>query len=443
MKKRRLGIVPGLVLASVLILSLATGGVLVFYNRAAADIAQQPAATPGASIDPNPTVVADGTVVPVQYVAASMASGGLVAEVLVHEGDRVEAGQPILRLRSEQQQAALAEAVAAVASAEAQLADLKAGPRDEQIAAVQANVDAARAGLARLEEGARDADIAAARSAVEAAEATLKRLYAGPDENTRIAAEAELSNAEAVLQAAQAAYDLVAGQPDVAMMPQSVQLEQATNAYQAAKARYDALFAEPDVDRVAQARAQVKQAQATLARMLEPATAAELAEAQAQVQQAQAQLDLLLVGARDYQVAAAAAAVDQAQAARMQAEAALADTELRAPISGTVAALHVKLGEQVLPGVPIADLGDLSAWQVETTDLTELDIARVQIGQAVRVTFDALPGVELSGVVTRIQPIGHEKLGDMTYTVTVQLNQDSAEREPSLLWNMTAVVTIP
>ena len=90
-------------------------------------------------------------------------------------------------------------------------------------------------------------------------------------------------------------------------------------------------------------------------------------------------------------------------------------------------------------GAPVAELGDLTAWQVETDDLSELDIVRVQEGQTVEVTFDAIPGLAPSGTVERVQPKGEKKLGDMTYTVIVRL----ANPDPRLRWNMTAVIDLP
>jgi len=190
---------------------------------------------------------------------------------------------------------------------------------------------------------------------------------------------------------------------------------------------------------VAAARAQVKQAEADLERLLNPVTASELAEAEAMARQAQSQLDLLLAGARAADVDAAAAGADEARAALQQAEAALADTELCAPFAGTVAALYVELGEPAGAGMPVVELADMSAWQVETNDLTELDVARVQEGAAVVLTFDALPGLEIPGRVVRIKPIGIESLGDMTYTVVLQ----PEGTDPRLRWNMTVVVTFP
>ena len=58
------------------------------------------------------------------------------------------------------------------------------------------------------------------------------------------------------------------------------------------------------------------------------------------------------------------------------------------------------------------------------------------MGAPASLTFDALPGVQLSGVVARIKPIGAQKQGDMTYTVVVRPDR----HEDRLLWNMTATV---
>jgi HlyD family secretion protein len=396
--------------------------------------AQAPAQPPA-----DRAIVAKGILTPIQHATLSMAAGGIVSEILVNEGQPVAAGQVILRLRNERQQAAVAEAEGAVAAARAQLDTLKAGARTEQIAAGQAALDAANAQLARLQEGGRKGDLAAARANVQAANAALARLYQGADENTKIAAQADLQNAQAALRNAQAAYDKVKDQPDVGMYPQSLQLEQATIAYGAAQARWDELNAAPKADRVAQASAGVKQAQAELDRLIDPATAADIAGAEAAVRQAQAQLDLLKAGARQQEIDAAQAAVTQADAGLRQAQAALNDTELRAPFAGTLAVLNVRQGEQVTPGTPLAEVGDLSGFQVETDDLSELDVVRVHPGQDVRVTFDAVPGLELRGTVDRVQPKGEKKLGDMTYSAIIRLQQ----LDPRLLWNMTAVTNVP
>jgi multidrug resistance efflux pump len=448
-----IGLVVLIVLAGIMVLLsssvpiLAGGDVAVHaLDEAQAAAAQDATEASTATEDVSPAaqqqdyvVVAEGIILPVQHATLSMAASGIVDEILVPEGGMAEAGEVILRLQSAHQRAAVAEAQAAIDAAQASLAALEAGSRVQEIVGAQATLDAAKARLARLREGARPEEIVAAEARLAAAQATLQRLYDGPDAHTKIAAEADLANAEAALRQAQAAYDQVAGRTDVAMLPQSLQLQQATNAYEAARARYDALFDDPKADLVSGARAQVKEAQANLDRLREPATENEIAEVEAMVQQAQAQYDLAVAGPRGEELAAAAAAVDQARAGLDQVQASLADTELRAPFAGTVAALEVSHGEQVVAGVPIVQLAQLGTWQVETDDLTELDVVRVEEGEPVTVTLDAIEGLELAGTVERIKAVGQEKLGDMTYTVIVRLD----EQDPRLRWNMTAVVMIP
>jgi HlyD family secretion protein len=435
--KKALLLALGLALVLTVVVMFVSGSVPLFAERGEVAIASE-AETPTPAPAPR-AAIAEGVVVPQRHATLSMAASGIVAEILVEEGDHVAAGQVILRLQDGHQRAAVAQAEAALASVEAQLANLQAGARSQEIAAGEASLEAVRARLARLQEGARPEEIAAAESALQAARATLQRLYDGPDEQMRIAAEAELANAEAALRQAQAAYDRVAGRSDVGMLPESLHLQQATNAHYAAQARYDALFDEPEAHAVAGARAQVKEAQATLERLREPATASEIAEAQAAVRQVEAELDLLNAGARSQDLNAAAASVDQARAAVQQALASLDDTELRAPFAGTLALLRVKAGELAAAGSPAAAVADLGVWQVETDDLTELDVVGVEAGDAVSLTFDAVPGLELPGTVLRVKPLGEEKLGDVTYTVVVALQ----EQDPRLKWRMTAVVTFP
>ena len=99
---------------------------------------------------------------------------------------------------------------------------------------------------------------------------------------------------------------------------------------------------------------------------------------------AQAELDLLTAGVRDETLAAAAGAVAEAEAVLQQAQADLADTELRAPFAGTVTALQVNPGENVGAGQVLLTLADLSHLQVETTDLSEVDVAQRGRGAARR-----------------------------------------------------------
>jgi HlyD family secretion protein len=345
----------------------------------------------------------------------------------------------LIRLDDQRQLVAIAQARAGLQQAEAQLLDLQAGPRREEIAAAQAVVDGAQARLdTLLHDTVQVADERAARAAVAAAEAKLQALFDGPAEETLIGARAEMRQAEAALVTAQAAYDAVAWRNDVGMLPESTQLQQASIAYEAAQAQYNELGVGPDNGQLSAARAELETARATLARTQTPVQGSEIEAARAALRQAQAQLDLLRAGTRSATISAAQAAVTAAQATLMAAEVALAETLLVAPFAGTIAALEVEVGEQVTPGLPVIQLGDLAAWQLETDDLIELDVVRVQPGVPVAITVDALPGVELRGTVVRVKPLGEDKIGDMTYTAYIAL----AEPAAGLAWNMTATVYI-
>jgi multidrug resistance efflux pump len=127
-----------------------------------------------------------------------------------------------------------------------------------------------------------------------------------------------------------------------------------------------------------------------------------------------------------------------AEAQVAAAQSAVNDLDLKAPFDGAIIANNLKVGEGAAPGSPSPQvvLANSTDWEVETTDLTELNINNIQEGDAVKITFDAIPGLELSGTVLRIQSLGQNKQGDITYKVTVKLDK----QDDRLRWNMTALV---
>jgi multidrug resistance efflux pump len=139
------------------------------------------------------------------------------------------------------------------------------------------------------------------------------------------------------------------------------------------------------------------------------------------------------------QLALAQERVAAAEAGMAAAESALALTELLAPFDGTVLDLHgLQAGMRVAAGTPVVTLADMSVWMVETTDLTELDVARVSDGQQALVVPDALSELALAGVVESIAAVPAEKGGDVLYTVRIRLN----DSDPRLRWGMTVDVTL-
>jgi multidrug resistance efflux pump len=168
------------------------------------------------------------------------------------------------------------------------------------------------------------------------------------------------------------------------------------------------------------------------------AAQANVAAAQAQIDIAQAQLDRLEAGATPAQMAATQANVAQAGAGLQAAQAALNEATLIAPFDGTIAQIDTEVGQVVGPGLPIVSLADLSVWEIETDDLSEVDVIEVQLAQAVTITCDALPGVKLNGRVLAITPKSQTKRGDVTYTVKIAIENP----DPRLKWGMTGQVEI-
>jgi HlyD family secretion protein len=385
------------------------------------------------------TVTASGEVVPVQYAELGLPIGGVVAEVLVTEGDEVEAGQLLIRLVATQQMASAAQAEASLRQAQIQLDRLRTGPDPQEIEAELASVEAAKAELAKLMESAQPEELAAAEAALVSARTALQTTLEGADENEVTIAAADLRRAEVDLKQAQWAYDEVAFGDDVGESPQAAQLEQATLDYQTAMANYYLAVDGPSPDSVEAARAQLAQAESNLAILQRGPSDAQIAIAEANTRYAQAQLNLVKAGARPEDIAAAETEVVSAQAVLTGAQAALTNTELRAPFAGAVTTLRVSPGEVISPVPDHASLTlvDLTHLRVETTDLSERDVAEVALGQPASVYVEAL-GLEMQGSVARIAQEADIIGGDVVYKVVVELN----EQPPGLRWGMSADVRI-
>jgi len=142
--------------------------------------------------------------------------------------------------------------------------------------------------------------------------------------------------------------------------------------------------------------------------------------------EAKYQYEISLDGPNADQLALAKANLDAAQDA-------LANYVLTAPFSGTVADVNVKVGQQVGPETRAVSLADFSTWTVETTDITELEVVSLAIGQEVSILPDALPELELTGVITEISDAFTQSGGDILYTVRIRVN----ETDSRLKWGMT------
>jgi HlyD family secretion protein len=181
-----------------------------------------------------------------------------------------------------------------------------------------------------------------------------------------------------------------------------------------------------------------------------------VSDAQAALQSAQDALTAQTTS-RPNTIAAQQAVVASDQAAVDTARQNVGEATLTAPVDGTVASVNGAPGEPVIAGqnqtprapgstAPLPDtaagsalggsslatggtpatqafmvLSDVHSFQVVAT-VAELDAARVNPGQAVKVTVDALPGVSLTGSVVALQPIATLIQNVTNYLVTVSLD---------------------
>jgi HlyD family secretion protein len=282
--------------------------------------------------------------------------------------------------------------------------------------------------------------IDSARAQVATAQARYAETAGHPTLAEQLTARAAIAQAEAGLRNAQAAYNPVKDDPAIGARPESLALAQATANLEAANAQAQVSVQGPTQQVLAVFASEIAAAQTQVAAAENRAPGAEAAvkAALAQVNSAQAALDKLLAGGTPEDIAMAQARVQSAQAAVDSAKAQLGESLVVAPFDGQAGLVVTHVGEQIDPGEYAILLGDTRHMRVETTDLRETDVVRVQDGMTVEVTFDALPDRVFEGTVTHVAPVSTAEKGSTNYTVQVEI----ADLDPSLRWGMTAFVNI-
>ncbi len=335
-------------------------------------------------------IVTEGKVTPARSATLSFGSGGIISQAPVKVGQKVAAGDLLAQLDTKVLELQLAQAEANLAAAQAKLKQLDEGPDQQAVIAAEQAVAAAQASYDKLVAGASAADVAAAKAALAAAQQNYAQVRKGPSPESLNQLAAQMASAQASITQAQAAYDQVRDRADVAMMPQSLALQQATIQYEAAQSAYNDAKNHPTAAELAAAASQVQQAQAALDRLA--AKPADVEAARAAVENAKAQLDQLNKGASADERAVLEAGVKASEASRDLAGAQIKNASLLAPFAGEVMKVNLEEGEYAASGAPVVLLADSSAWQVETTDLTELNVADVRAGAPVSVLLTRSPG---------------------------------------------------
>ena len=166
---------------------------------------------------------------------------------------------------------------------------------------------------------------------------------------------------------------------------------------------------------------------------------ATLAAAQDAETEAKRTYDATQNGPDNDKLALAQAELDNAKAQVAAAQDALDAYNLTAPFDGTIMDINVTANQMAGPETWAVAIADTSQWYVDTSDLNELDVVKVSVGQKVDITADALPGVKMNGVVEAIGNTPVNQGTDVLYTVHIRLN----DPDPLLRWGMTMEVTFP
>ena len=242
--------------------------------------------------------------------------------------------------------------------------------------------------LVRLEDKEFRAQVNQARANLAAAQARLDQLRAGSRPQEKLKDRAGVLQAEATLRNAEAEYE---------------RSEKLYREGVVSKAELDRAMAQRDV-----ARALVESAR-----------------------QASAMTN---IGPRAEEIRAAAAQVQQMRAALDYAQTQLADTEIKAPVSGTVLQRIVETGEMVTPSATgesgartsVVALADLSDLQIEL-DISQADFARLKMDQRAEIIPEAFPNLRYSGFIAEIAPEANRAKATVQVKVKVE-NPDNQLR---------------
>lgn len=310
------------------------------------------------------TLSANGTIKPERTINLSPKTSGYLKQLLVKEGDRVQQGQIVAYMDDSNLQGQLTQTRAQVAQQEANLNKLINGNRSEEIAQAQAQLNEAQANLQQLETGNRPEEISQAQAQLNKAQADLQL------------AEDDLRRNQSLLNEGAISEQTV------------VQKRSARDA----------------------AQATVNQAQAALRLQQRGSRSEAIAQARSQVEQRQQALNLLKAGSRPEDIDAARAQVEAARGALQTIQTQSNDTIIKAPFAGVVTKKYSDPGSFVTPttagssveGSASNSILTLASTYQVVAYLDEANVARVKVGQPVKITADSYPDRTFNGTVAQV-----------------------------------------
>jgi multidrug resistance efflux pump len=350
----------------------------------------------------NQSLIAEGSLQPINSLAHSFSVSGQVAEVVVKNGDVVKPSDVLVRLKDSSAAELGLENAQAEALAAQQAYDQLASSKDLTLALAELNLAIAQKDYDKIRWNQISED---------------KARETNPDVIN--AARAAVTIAEDKVKTAEEKYN------DFSETPDSDPLKAAA------------------LSTLSNAKLNLVQAKLNLNNYINPPNTqdlsisnAEVAVAKAKFEDAQRQLEKLQNGSDSNELQMAKARLDSANAAVANAQSQMDALTLTANVAGTVVDLTLQPGQEVAAGEIAVIIADYSNWIVKTDNLTETEVTSITNGQKANVILDALPEKILEGEVTYINSLFEEKRGDITYTVTILLTQT----DPLMRWGMTGAV---
>lgn len=382
-------------------------------------------------------VAESGVLEPSRKVEVKSKIAGRILRLNVEAGDIVHEGQLIAQIDPVEVEASLRQAEAQLRAALARLeqAKLLSGYQSSDVAVQIAQArNAVRTAEIRYQQALREAQtqpeitqaaLEQAETSYQAAVDNLSLLLKVTHPQLRTDAQAAVDEARAQRDDAKRHLErqkqlLAKGfvsQREVDLA--ATQLTAAEARLQQAEQRLQTLEEQLRLQK-AEAESRVKQAKATLDQARAQAKRDELRQREVEAARAAredalmrlklAEANRVQMSVREKEVQQAQAAVEQLQSALKEARTRVADTTIRAPMSGVVTQRYIESGELVTSGVatfssgmPLVQIADLSRMRIKL-QVNEVDIGKVKVGQKVEIRLDALRDEVFEGKVRKVAP---------------------------------------
>ncbi|OHB19315.1 MAG: hypothetical protein A2854_02850 [Parcubacteria group bacterium RIFCSPHIGHO2_01_FULL_56_18] len=339
---------------------------------------------------------------------------GQVTRVNTSLGARISAGAVAAEIENASERAAVLQAEGGLDAAQANLAKVTGGVRNEQRSILESNVTTATAALESARSSALSALLSAYASMDSGILATTDKLFTNPGstnskfnpvtsdarltieiESTRDVLSAYLAREAAISDSLSSSSNLAA---EISTMQAEVRA--ARNFLDLIVSALNKAIPTPSMSTTAIATylAEATAVRTSLTSTLSALSAAtqSLSSSQTALEVARTNLEQGVAGGQPEDVAAAKAAVKQAQGGLAAARANLEKTIIRAPISGTINSFSLKRGDYVQMSSPVLTVANNGSLEV-VTYVSENDAREIAVGQPVTIE-------KASGVVTRIAP---------------------------------------